>query len=49
MLLSDAEELFMTKARYEAFEALNPFFGVVLKGLRDLLALKGRGGHRCAD
>jgi hypothetical protein len=27
MLPSDAEELFMTKAQYEVFEALNPFFG----------------------
>src|SRR3984893_13534158 len=34
---SDAEELFMTKAQYEVFEALNPFFGVVLKGLRGLV------------
>ena len=24
----------MTKAQYELFEALNPFFGVVLKGLQ---------------
>ena len=34
---SDAEELFKTKAKYEVFEALNPFFGVVLKGLRGLV------------
>src|SRR5258708_40156972 len=34
---SDAEELFMTKAQYEGFEALNPFFEVVLKGLRGLV------------
>jgi ketosteroid isomerase-like protein len=34
---SDAEELFMTKAEYEVFEALNPFFGVVLEGLRGLV------------
>jgi hypothetical protein len=27
----------MTKARYEVFEALNPFFGVVLKGLQGLV------------
>jgi ketosteroid isomerase-like protein len=27
----------MTKAKYEAFEALNPFFDVVLKGLRGLV------------
>jgi uncharacterized protein len=27
----------MTKAQYEGFEALNPFFGVVLKGLRGLV------------
>jgi hypothetical protein len=27
----------MRKARYEVFEALNPFFGVVLKGLRGLV------------
>jgi uncharacterized protein len=27
----------MTKAKYEAFEALNPFFGVVLKGLHGLV------------
>jgi len=27
----------MTKAEYEVFEALNPFFGVVLKGLRGLV------------
>jgi hypothetical protein len=27
----------MTKAQYELFEALNPFFGVVLKGLQGLL------------
>jgi hypothetical protein len=37
MSTSDAEELFMTKAQYEVFEALNPFFGVVLKGLRGLV------------
>jgi nitroreductase len=33
----NAQELFMTKAQYEVFEALNPFFGVVLKGLRGLV------------
>jgi ketosteroid isomerase-like protein len=27
----------MTKAQYEGFEALNPFFGVVLEGLRGLV------------
>jgi len=27
----------MTKAQYEEFEALNPFFEVVLKGLRGLV------------
>jgi uncharacterized protein len=27
----------MRKARYEVFEALNPFFGVVRKGLRGLV------------
>ncbi len=27
----------MTKAQYEVFEALNPFFGVILKGLRGLV------------
>ena len=33
---SDAEE-FMTKAKYEVFEALNPFFEVVMEGLRGLV------------
>ena len=33
----DVEELSMTKARYEAFEALNPFFGVVMEGIRGLV------------
>jgi uncharacterized protein len=33
---SDAEELFVTKAQYEVFEALNPFFEVVMEGLRGL-------------
>jgi ketosteroid isomerase-like protein len=37
MSTSDAEELFMTKAQYEAFEALNPFFEVVMEGLRGLV------------
>jgi hypothetical protein len=32
-----AEELFMTRAPYEGFEALNPFFGVVMEGLRGLV------------
>ena len=27
----------MTKAQYEAFEALNPFFEVVMEGLRGLV------------
>jgi uncharacterized protein len=34
---SDAEELFMTQAQYEVFEALNPFFEVVMEGLRGLV------------
>jgi hypothetical protein len=34
---SDAEELFMTKAQYEVFEALNPFFEVVMEGIRGLV------------
>src|SRR6201998_4509283 len=34
---SDAAELFMTKTRYELFEALNPFFEVVMEGLRGLV------------
>jgi ketosteroid isomerase-like protein len=34
---SGAEELFMTKAQYEVFEALNPFFEVVMAGLRGLV------------
>jgi ketosteroid isomerase-like protein len=33
----DVEELFMTKAQYEAFEALDPFFGVVMGGIRGLV------------
>jgi uncharacterized protein len=37
MLPSDAEEVLMTTARYEGFEALNPFFGVVMEGLRGLV------------
>src|ERR1700687_969502 len=37
MPTSGAEELFMTKAQYEAFEALNPFFEVVMEGLRGLV------------
>jgi ketosteroid isomerase-like protein len=37
MPTSDAEELFMTKAQYEVFEALNPFFKVVMEGLRGLV------------
>ena len=27
----------MTKAQYEGFEALNPFFGVVVEGIRELV------------
>jgi len=34
MPTTDAEELFMTKAHYEVFEALDPFFEVVMEGLR---------------
>src|ERR1700674_4164465 len=34
---SDAEESLMTKAQYEVFEALNPFFEVVMEGLRGLV------------
>src|ERR1700740_2110885 len=37
MPLSDAEELFMRKAEHEAFEALDPFFEVVMEGLRGLV------------
>ena len=37
MPTSGAEELFMTKAQYEVFEALNPFFEVVMEGLRGLV------------
>jgi uncharacterized protein len=37
MLPSDAEEVLMTTARYEGFEALNPFLGVVMEGLRGLV------------
>jgi ketosteroid isomerase-like protein len=33
----DVEELIMTKAQYEVFEALNPFFEVVMEGLRGLV------------
>jgi len=29
--------VFMTKAQYEVFEALNPFFKVVMEGLRGLV------------
>jgi ketosteroid isomerase-like protein len=32
-----AKELFMTKSQYEAFEALNPFFEVVMEGLHGLV------------
>jgi hypothetical protein len=27
----------MTKAEYEGFEALNPFFGVAMEGIRGLV------------
>jgi uncharacterized protein len=33
----DAKELMMPKAEYEVFEALNPFFEVVMEGLRGLV------------
>ena len=36
-LTSDAKELMMSKAEYEVFEALNPFFEVVMEGLRGLV------------
>jgi uncharacterized protein len=35
--IADAEELFMTKAEYEIFDALNPFFEVVMEGLRGIV------------
>jgi uncharacterized protein len=35
--VSDTQELFMEKAAYGVFEALNPFFEVVLRGLSGLL------------
>jgi uncharacterized protein len=35
--LSDAQEFSMTKARYAGFEALNPFFEIVLRGLSGLV------------
>ena len=35
--MSDARESPMTKDEYAVFEALNPFFKVVLKGLRGLV------------
>jgi uncharacterized protein len=37
MPASETEELFMTKAWYEAFEALNPFFEVGMEGLCGLV------------
>ena len=37
----------MTKAQYEAFEALNPFFGVVLKGLQGLVDGEQYFRHLC--
>ena len=33
----DVEELIMTKAQYKVFEALNPFFRVVIEGIRGLV------------
>lgn len=33
----DVEELMMTKVQYKVFEALNPFFGVVMEGIRGLV------------
>src|SRR2546430_5216404 len=36
-LTSGAKELMMSKAEYEVFEALNPFFEVVMEGLRGLV------------
>ena len=35
MLPSDAEELFVTKAQYEVFEALGPLAGLLTGGHRD--------------
>jgi ketosteroid isomerase-like protein len=35
--LSDAKEFFMKRARYAVFEALNPFFEIVLRGLSGLV------------
>jgi hypothetical protein len=35
MPMLDIEELIMTKVQYKGFEALNPFFGVVMEGIRD--------------
>ena len=35
--LSDAKEFFMKKNRYAVFEALNPFFEIVLRGLSGLV------------
>jgi ketosteroid isomerase-like protein len=37
MPMLDVEELIMTKAQYKVFEALNPFFGVVMEGIRGLV------------
>src|ERR1700730_6121534 len=37
MPMLDIEELIMTKAQYNGFEALNPFFGVVIEGIRGLV------------
>jgi uncharacterized protein len=35
--ISDAKEFFMKKNRYAVFEALNPFFEIVLRGLNGLV------------
>jgi ketosteroid isomerase-like protein len=37
MAVSDAKEFFMKKDRYPDFEALNPFFEIVLRGLSELV------------
>jgi uncharacterized protein len=37
MLPPDAEELIMAKAQYKVFAALDPFFDVVMEGLRGLV------------
>jgi hypothetical protein len=37
----------MTKAQYEGFEALDPFFGVVMEGIRELHG--GSATSTCID